>query len=78
MKRADTHRLRKTFPSLLHFISKNSLNLLWRYSESEPHTAGRKTASDLIGGGMCQIVVELYVKVGQRTEGKYWFLGRFT
>lgn len=57
---------------------KKSLNLLWRYSESEPHTAGRKTASDLIGGGMCQIVVELYVKVGQRTEGKYWFLGRFT
>lgn len=25
-------------------------------------TAGRETASDLIGEGMCQIVVDLYVK----------------
>ena len=53
--------------------SKFTLEIQWIRA-----THGWEKNSDLIGGGMCQIVVELYVKVGQRTEGKYWFLGRFT
>lgn len=68
-------RLRKNV-SIIISLCQKSLNLLWKYSDSEPQLEEEKQC-DLIGRGICHIVVDLYVKAGQRPGGKYWFLGRF-